>query len=124
MKPEIRLLIKEINCWQNAIHRLTLRVNVIKRQALEEYYTKYPDAKVSLLTWFATCKKAEWKTYHDLHQDYPEAFPVGDNRVVFDIKGNKYRLVARVLFVFKQVQIKWVGTHAEYDKINVKKVNY
>jgi mRNA interferase HigB len=98
-------------------------VNVIKRQAIEQFYLRHPDAKTSLNTWFATCKKAEWKSYHELQLDYPEAFPVGDNRVVFDIKGNKYRLVARVLFVFKQVQIKWVGTHAEYDKIDVKKDN-
>ena len=48
---------------------------------------------------------------------------MGDNRVVFDVKGNRYRLVARVLFVFKQVQIKWIGTHAEYDKIDVTTVN-
>ncbi|MCX8490492.1 MAG: type II toxin-antitoxin system HigB family toxin [Cyclobacteriaceae bacterium] len=99
-------------------------MNVIKRQAIEQFYTQHPDAKASLNTWFATCKKAEWKSYHELQRDYPEAFLVGDNQVVFDIKRNKYRLVARVLFVFKQVQIKWVGTHAEYDKIDVTKVNY
>ena len=98
-------------------------MNVIKRQAIEQFYLRHPDAKTSLDTWFATCKKAEWKSYHELQLDYPEAVPVGDNRVVFDSKGNKYRLVARVLFVFKQVQIKWVGTHAEYDKIDVKKDN-
>lgn len=48
---------------------------------------------------------------------------MGDNRVVFDIKGNRYRVVARVLFAFKQIQIKWIGTHKEYDRIDVVKVN-
>jgi mRNA interferase HigB len=98
-------------------------VNVIKRQTLVEFCDKHTDARVALNTWFSACKKAEWKSYHELQKDYPEAFPVGDNRVVFDIKGNKYRLIARVLFVFKQVQIKWIGTHADYDKIDVKKIN-
>jgi mRNA interferase HigB len=98
-------------------------VNVVKRQTLIEFCDKHADAKNSLYTWFGICKKADWKSYHELQQDYPEAFPIGDNRVVFDIKGNKYRVIARVLFVFKQVQIKWIGTHADYDKIDAKKIN-
>lgn len=98
-------------------------MNVIKWRALEEFSKKHPDARVYLSTWYAVCKKAEWKSYHELQKDYPEAFPVGDNRVVFDIRGNKYRLVARILFTFKQVQIKWIGTHSDYDKIDVKNVN-
>lgn len=98
-------------------------MNVIKRQTLLEFSDKHADARVALNTWFSACKKADWKSYNELQKDYPEAFPVGDNRVVFDVKGNKYRLIARVLFVFKQVQIKWIGTHADYDKIDVKTVN-
>ncbi len=106
-------------------HRLVIfdSVNVIKRQTLVDFCKKHGNAKVPFNTWFATCKKAEWKSHHELQKDFPEAFPVGDNRVVFDIKGNKYRLVARVLFVFKQIQIKWIGTHDAYDKIDVKTVN-
>lgn len=98
-------------------------MNVLKHQAILDFCLRHDDAKVALNTWFAVCRKAEWKSYHDLQRDFPEAFPVGDNRVVFDIKGNKYRIVARVLFLFKQVQIKWIGTHKEYDRIDVVKVN-
>lgn len=98
-------------------------VNVIKRKTLVLFCDKHVDAKIPLNTWFATCKKANWKSYHELQKDYPEAFPIGDNRVVFDIKGNKYRLIARVLFVFHQVQIKWIGLHADYDKIDAKTIN-
>jgi mRNA interferase HigB len=98
-------------------------VNVIKRQTLDNFSKKHPDAEAYLTTWFTVCKKARWKSHHELQRDFPEAFPVGDNRVVFDIRGNKYRLIARVIFLFKQVQIKWIGTHAEYDKIDVKEVN-
>ena len=84
---------------------------------------KHSDARLQLMTWFGVCKKADWSDFHDLLRDFPEAFPVGDNRVVFDIKGNRYRIVARVLFLFKQVQIKWIGTHAEYNKIDVTTIN-
>lgn len=98
-------------------------MNVIKRHVIHDFCRKHSDARIPLQTWFSVCKKAHWADYHELQRDFPEAFPVGDNRVVFDVKGNRYRLVARVLFVFKQVQIKWIGTHAEYDKIDVTTVN-
>jgi len=98
-------------------------VNVLKRQAILDFCKRYADAKIALNTWYAVCRKSEWKSYHDLQIDFPEAFPVGDNRVVFDIKGNRYRVVARVLFSYKQIQIKWIGTHKEYDRIDVVKVN-
>lgn len=98
-------------------------MNVIRRQAIQDFYMKHVDARVALETWYLVCKKANWSDYHALQSDFPEVFPVGDNRVVFDIKGNKYRIVARVLFVFRQVQIKWIGTHAEYDRIDVVTIN-
>ncbi|HEY5825891.1 MAG TPA: type II toxin-antitoxin system HigB family toxin [Cyclobacteriaceae bacterium] len=97
-------------------------MNIIKRKAIEDFIEKHGDSKSALLTWFATCKKANWENFNQMQMDFPEAFPVGD-RVVFDIKGNRYRLVARILFLFKQVQIKWIGTHAEYDRIDVTRVN-
>lgn len=98
-------------------------MNVIKRKVIEDFTIKHADSKAALLTWFATCKKAKWANFNQLQLDFPEAFPVGDNRVVFDIKGNRYRLVARVLFIFKQVQVKWIGTHGEYDRIDVSEIN-
>jgi mRNA interferase HigB len=93
-------------------------VNVIKRQTLITFCKKHGDSLEPMKTWFSICRKANWETYHDLQQDYPEAFPIGDNRVVFDLKGNRYRIIARILFTYKQVQIKWIGTHAAYDKID------
>lgn len=60
----------------------------------------------------------------ELKSDYPNASLVGDDRVVFNIMGNKFRLVVRIVFEFKSVQIKWFGTHAEYDKINVETIQY
>jgi mRNA interferase HigB len=111
------------SCWHFANLLYLRRVNILKRQAIVDFYQSHADSRIPLETWFLTCKKANWENFNELQLDFPHAFPVGDNRVVFNIKGNKYRLVARVLFLYKQIQIKWIGTHGEYDKINVNKID-
>lgn len=67
---------------------------------------------------------AEYGSFQALKTDYGNASLVGDDRVVFNIMGNHYRLVVRLSFEYKAVQMKWFGTHAEYDKIDVKTVKY
>ena len=64
------------------------------------------------------------ENFNELKQVYGSASIVGDDRVVFNIMGNKYRLVVRVVFEFKAVQIKWFGTHTDYDKINVTAIQF
>ena len=98
-------------------------MNVLAHRTIEAFWQKHAETKLPLQVWYFTCRKKEWKNFNELVKDFPDAFPVGDNRVVFDIKGNRYRLVARVLFEFKQVQVKWIGTHAAYSKIDVTKVS-
>ncbi|WP_114782879.1 type II toxin-antitoxin system HigB family toxin [Botryobacter ruber] len=93
-------------------------MNVISIRALQRFYEKHAGAKQALLLWYKTASKATWKDMNDLWMDYPAADLVGDSRVIFNIKGNHYRLVARVSFKYKNVLIKFVGTHAEYDKID------
>lgn len=85
---------------------------------LRECYEEHADAEAALTAWYRVASKAEWKDLNDLKKDYPSADLVGDQRVVFNIKGNHYRLVARVNYLYKRIMIKWVGTHAEYDKID------
>ncbi len=87
-----------------------------------EFYTNHADAKESLETWYRVCKKALWNNFNEVQRAYPSADVVGDDRVVFNIRGNKYRLVARFSFRYKAIQVKWIGTHADYDDINVLKV--
>lgn len=111
------------NCWHFANNAYLWVVNVIADRTLQLFWKKHADSRQALGTWYWVCRKAEWKSFNETARDFPDAFPVGDNRVVFDIKGNRYRLVARVLFMFKIVQIKWVGTHAEYDRIDVVTIN-
>ncbi|CAD5247018.1 MULTISPECIES: type II toxin-antitoxin system HigB family toxin [unclassified Imperialibacter] len=98
--------------------------NVITRRTLLEYTEKYPLAATALFEWYHELVKADFESFNDLKNVYANASLVGDDRVVFNIMGNKYRLVVRIIFEFKVIQVKWFGTHAEYDKIDVATVQF
>ncbi|MBI5217606.1 MAG: type II toxin-antitoxin system HigB family toxin [Bacteroidia bacterium] len=98
--------------------------NIIARKTLLGYIRQYPDAKTALEKWYAELLYSEFKNYNELKKKYPGASIVDDDRVVFNISGNKYRLVVRIIFEFKAIQVKWFGTHSEYDKINVETVKF
>lgn len=93
--------------------------NIIARRALLNYIRRYPRAEASLLRWYAEMVKADYGSFHELKEMYPDVSIVGDDRVVFNIMGNKYRLVVRVVFAFRTMQIKWFGPHSEYDNVDV-----
>jgi mRNA interferase HigB len=93
-------------------------MNVVALRTLRAFWTKHPVAKAPLAAWYAIVKAAEWRSPQDIRDQFNSADFVGDNRVIFDIGGNKYRLVARVSYTFKQVLVKFVGTHKEYDRID------
>ena len=96
-------------------------MNVVSRKTLVEFYQIYSDAREPLETWYKVCRKAEWRNFNEVRLAYPSADWVGDERVVFNIKGNKYRLIGRYSFRYKSIQVKWIGTHAEYDSLDVLK---
>lgn len=98
--------------------------NIITRKTLLEYCKKYPAAATALQEWYHELVNGDFKNFNELKKVYGNARLVADDRVVFNIMGNKYRLVVRIVFEFKAIQIKWFGTHAEYDKINVTTVQY
>ena len=79
-------------------------------------------SKTALEVWYKKVTKSSWENLNDLKQDYLSADYVGNNRVVFNIKGNDYRLIAIVIYVSQKVYIRWIGTHAEYDKIDAKNI--
>lgn len=97
-------------------------MNVISRKTLVKFYEVHPDARDPLETWYRICRKAEWTSFNEVRRTYPSADVIGDDRVVFNIRGNTYRLIARFSFRYKAIQIKWIGTHAEYDRIDVLRV--
>lgn len=98
--------------------------NIIARKTLNEYGNKYPEAKAALQKWYHELLEADFKNFNELKSAYKNASIAADDRVVFNIDGNKYRLVVRVNFQFKAIQVKWFGTHKEYDKINISTVSY
>ena len=98
--------------------------NIITRRTLLEYCKKYPVAATALFEWYHELVLTNYKNFNELKLGYPNASLVGDDRVVFNIMGNKFRLVVRIVFEFKSIQLKWFGTHAEYDKINVEIIQY
>ena len=82
---------------------------------------RFPDAEGPLLAWFREVEREEWHSPADVKEKYRSASIVGE-RVVFNIKGNTYRLVAWINYPFKVVYVRFVGTHKEYDTINVREV--
>lgn len=94
---------------------LTSGMRVIKRLALEQFWQKHPGAQASLEAWYAVVKRALWKNPAELKRVYPNADLVG-RRTVFNIVGNKYRLIARVNYQQQRVFVLYLLTHAEYDR--------
>ena len=87
-----------------------------------EYVKQYPLASTALLGWYHELEKSDFKSFNELKKLYGNVSLVGDDRVVFNIMGNKFRLVVRIVFEYKAIQVKWFGTHAEYDRIDVESV--
>jgi mRNA interferase HigB len=95
-------------------------MHVIARRTLIEFYdqSRYQDAKGPLEAWFDEAKRAQWASPADVKASYRSASILKGNRVVFNIAGNKYRLVVRINYDSKTVFVRFVGTHCEYDRID------
>lgn len=93
-------------------------MRVVAVSALRAFRERHPDAEQPLKAWYDEAKHAIWLTPQDIRNHYASASFVGKNRVVFNIKGNDYRLIVAVAYRFQAVYIKFLGTHAEYDRID------
>jgi mRNA interferase HigB len=93
-------------------------MRIISRKRLREFWEKHTDAQQALQAWYADVKQADWQTPADIKNVYRNASIVANNRAIFNIKGNKYRLVVVVQYQYGIVYIRFVGTHQEYDKID------
>ena len=94
-------------------------MRIISRRILREFWEKHPDACVPLQTWFHDVERATWNTPSDIKTTYQNASFLANNRVVFNIKGNHYRLVVVVIYRHGVIYIRFVGTHEEYDRVDV-----
>jgi mRNA interferase HigB len=93
-------------------------MRVISRKTLKDFWAKHANAEPALKTWFHEVKHADWQSFADIKTSYRSADSLPGNRVVFNIKGNTYRLIVRIHFNTGIVFIRFIGTHAEYDKID------
>src|ERR1700733_6828619 len=105
-------------------------MRIIARRTLREFINSRagskdrPALKAALDAWFDEVKKARWATTADVRRRYATASVVSSDRIVFNVKGNDYRLVVAVDFEKGIVWIKWIGTHRDYDRINVREVKH
>ncbi|MCI0694940.1 type II toxin-antitoxin system HigB family toxin [candidate division KSB1 bacterium] len=94
-------------------------MRIVSRKTIRKFWEKHPDAEQALEAWYHDAKRAVWKTPADIKSIYRNASFVGNNRVVFNIKGNQYRLVVAIQYQHGIIYIRFIGTHAEYNRINV-----
>lgn len=97
-------------------------MRIIKKGTLRDYWERHRDAEQPLKAWYKEVKAADWRSPHDVKLMYRNASVVGDSRIVFNIAGNKYRLVVKLNYVFGVVYVRFIDTHADYDQINVEEI--
>ena len=97
-------------------------MRIISRKRLIEFWEKHPDAKSALETWFYEAKHAQWKSPADVKKTFRSVSILSNNRLVFNIKGNRYRLIVLALFSQGKLLIRFVGTHPEYDRIDANRI--
>jgi mRNA interferase HigB len=100
-------------------------MQVIDRRTLKEFWARHPRAEGPIRAGFATVAKAQWANPAEIKRQFGGTVDfVGDNRVIFDLGGNKYRLIVHISFEFGRVLVKFIGTHAEYDRIDPETVSW
>ena len=97
-------------------------MRVIAKRTLRDFWKKHADSEQQLTAWYRETEKSEFKNLNELKTEYPSASILKDNRIVFNIKGNRYRLIVKFNFEYQICWIRFVGTHAEYDKINANEI--
>lgn len=98
-------------------------MQILSKKTLRDFWEKHPQAQRPLTAWYQAVSASAWTGPPDVKAMFGTSVDfVADSRIVFDIAGNKYRLVVHVSYTFKRVLIKFVGTHSDYDKIDVEKV--
>lgn len=92
-------------------------MRIVSKKTLVTFYKENKDAEIALRDWYSKTEEANWESFNDVKKTFNTADFVGNRRVVFNIRGNKYRLITLILFRIKMVYIRFIGTHKDYDKI-------
>ncbi|MGJ8745803.1 type II toxin-antitoxin system HigB family toxin [Polaribacter sp.] len=93
-------------------------MRIVTYKRIQEFSTKHADAEMPLNVWYHTTSAKTWRNFTDIKQTFNRVDYVGNNRYVFNIKGNDYRIIVIISFNAQKIYIRFIGTHAEYDKIN------
>jgi mRNA interferase HigB len=99
-------------------------MRIFNKSAVELYAKAYAPARDALRSWYAEATEAGWATPEHVKAQFPKASIIANNRVVFDIAGNRYRLIVSMNYKFQAAYIKFFGTHAEYDRIDASRVDH
>ena len=99
-------------------------MRIISKKTLREFWEKHKDSEQQLKSWFQETNSVEWKNPKQIKREYPSASFLADNRIVFNIKGNKYRLIVKINYDHNILWVRFIGTHAEYDKIDALTIQY
>ncbi|MCX2839924.1 type II toxin-antitoxin system HigB family toxin [Salinimicrobium sp. MT39] len=97
-------------------------MRIIAKRTLRDVWLKHADSEQQLKSWYRETEKTNWNNINDLKKDYPSASILQENRIVFNIKGNSYRLIVKFNFEYQICYVRFVGTHAEYDKIDANNI--
>lgn len=97
-------------------------MRVIARRTLREFWEEHADVEQALKAWFQEVSKSNWVSFQELKQDFPSASILQDNRIVFNIKGNNYRLIVKFNLEYQMAWVRFIGTHAQYDKIDANRI--
>lgn len=93
-------------------------MRIIARKTLRDFWLTHPDAEQPLRAWFHDTKVAEWTGPADIRATYASASFLANNRIVFNIRGNRYRLIVSINYDYRVVYIRFIGSHAQYDQID------
>lgn len=97
-------------------------VRVIAKKILRDFWIKYPDCEQQLKSWYSEAITAEWKSPNEIKREFPSASIIENNRFVFNIKGNSYRLIVKINYGYHIIWIRFIGTHKQYDKIDASNI--
>jgi len=97
-------------------------MRIIAKSTLRDFWDENNDCKQALLSWYKVVRKAEWKNFNEVKRQFGSCKILGQDRIIFKIKGNNYRLIIKITFTNQIVWIRFIGSHEEYDSINAKEI--
>lgn len=97
---------------------------IISKAIIKDFSKKYPDAEIALQKWYEETKAADWENFTEVKKTFNSIDSVGNDRYVFDVRGNHYRMIALIIFKVRTVFILWIGSHKEYDKVKAPYITF